>query len=94
MDALREYYARRKPRAFQSDAISTDATPRETGGKRHGRRLARKAQTTRVEAIPTERLREIAESHPDAVATVKRKGSKRYATMIVYVDESRKRATD
>lgn len=72
--------------------LGTDARPPENGGKRHGRRLRKtERETTTADAIAPERIAELIAAHGTVDAVVKTRGKRNYATMIVYIDESRKR---
>jgi hypothetical protein len=72
--------------------LGTDARPPESGGKRHGRRLRKtERETTTVDAISPDRIAELIATHGSIRAEVKTRGKRKYATMIVYVDESRRK---
>jgi hypothetical protein len=76
---------KRKPK------LGADARPPETGGKRKGRRARKSASLSRVQSVSIDRLTELVESHGSIDVTIVKRGSRQYAAMVTYVDESRKR---
>lgn len=88
--------ARKPDSAFRSTSdaqpkLGVDATPSATGGKRKGRRMRRTPSESRVIAIDPQRIAELVAQYGTVSVETRKRGRKRYATLVSYVDESVKR---